>query len=99
MTSSTLSQNCVATPRRFRPVVHDALSYEPGPPATKIDTFGKTIVIVSDADDPASNLAKMVAHLQDCFQGQATVVNLHQINIQGRVLGVLPVRAGQRVRL
>jgi multimeric flavodoxin WrbA len=80
-------ENGIATPRRFRPVVHDALSYEPGPPATKTDTFDKNIIIVSDADDSASNLAKMVAHLQDCFQGQATVPNLHRIRMKGGCLG------------
>jgi multimeric flavodoxin WrbA len=80
-------QNGVATPKRFRPVVPDALAYDPGPPATKVDTFSKNVVIVSDADDPASNLAKMVGRLQDCFQGHATVVNLHQISIKGGCLG------------
>ena len=80
-------QNGVATPKRFRPVVYDALAYDPGLPATKVDTFGKNIVIVSDADDPDGNLAKMVTHLQACFQGQATVVNLHQISIKGGCLG------------
>jgi multimeric flavodoxin WrbA len=80
-------QNGIAMPRRFRPVVRDALSYESGLPATKVDTFGKNIVIVSDADDPASNLAKMARRLQAHFQGQATVVNLHQINIKGGCLG------------
>jgi len=80
-------QDGVATPKRFRPVVYDAFAYDPGLPATKVDTFGKNIVIVSDADDPSGNLAKMVAQLQACFQGQATVVNLHQINIKGGCLG------------
>ena len=80
-------QNGAATPKRFRPVVYDTLAYDPGPPATKVDTFGKNIVIVSDADNPGGNLAKMVAHLQACFQGQATVVNLHQISIKGGCLG------------
>ena len=80
-------QNGVATPRRFQPVVHSGSSYDPGPPATKVDTFSKNVVIVSDADDPTSNLAKMVAQVQAHFQGQTTVVNLHQISIKGGCLG------------
>ena len=53
----------------------------------KVETLGKNIVIVNDAEDSDSNLAKMVARMQKCFQGNATVVNLHQINIRGGCLG------------
>ncbi len=80
-------ENRVATPRRFRPVVHDLPAYAPGPSVKKVGTLGKNIVIVNDAEDSDSNLAKMVARLQQCYQDNATVVNLHQINIRGGCLG------------
>ena len=87
MTSSTLSKTVPQRRSDFGPSCMTPLPMNPGPPATKVDTFGKNIVIVSDADNPGGNLAKMVAHLQACFQGQATVVNLHQISIKGGCLG------------
>ena len=80
-------ENGVAVPRRFRPVVHDSPVYAPGPPGKRVETLGKNIVIVNDAEDPDSNLAKMVERMQTCFQGKASVINLHQINIRGGCLG------------
>ena len=71
----------------FGTVVHDSPVYAPGLPCKKVETLGENIVIVNDAKDPESNLAKMVNRLQDCFQGTASVVNLHQIKIRGGCLG------------
>ncbi len=80
-------ENGVATPRKFPPVVHNPLAYNASLPAENYDSVGKNIVIVSDADDPTSNLAKMVSRLQDCLQVKAAVINLHEINIKGACLG------------
>jgi multimeric flavodoxin WrbA len=77
----------LATPRRFRPVVQDRKEYDPGQPSTKVNTFGKKVIIVTDAENPDDNLAKMAARLQGSFQGAASVVNLRQINIRGGCLG------------
>jgi multimeric flavodoxin WrbA len=74
-------------PRRFPPVVHDSPAYAPGPSSKKVETLGKNIVLVNDAEDPGRNLAKMVERMQTCFQGNATVVNLRQIDIRGGCLG------------
>jgi multimeric flavodoxin WrbA len=78
-------QRC--TPRRFRPVVHDGFSYEPGEPTRKVATLGKNIIIVTDAEDTAGNLARMAARLQSCWEGEVAVINLRQIEIRGGCLG------------
>jgi hypothetical protein len=77
----------LATPGRFSPVVQDRREYDPGQPSTKVDTFGNKVIIVTDAENPNGNLAKMVARLQGSFQGTVSVINLHQINIRGGCLG------------
>ena len=76
-----------STPRRYRPVARDAFRYEPGEPSKKVATLAKKIIIVSDADDPGSNLAKMACRLQSCLDGQTSVINLREINIRGGCLG------------
>ena len=76
-----------STPRRFRPVVHDGFTYEPGVPTKKVATLGKNIVIVTDAEDSAGNLAKMAARLKGCWEGDVSVINLRQVEIRGGCLG------------
>lgn len=73
-------------PRRNQPLMPNRFVYEPALPLKKIDTKGKSVVIVSDADNPQSNAAKMVAQLQAVFQ-DASIVNLHEIRIRGGCLG------------
>lgn len=71
-----------STPRRFRPVVPDGFSYEPGKSIKKVATLGKNIIIVTDAEETAGNLAKMTARLQSCWEGEVSVINLQQIEIR-----------------
>ena len=79
----------VVTPRRYRPLEQADFVYEPDQPRNKINTLGKTLVIVTDAQDPASNLAKMTARLRDSFEGPASVINLHEIRIRGGCMGCI----------
>ena len=76
-----------STPRRFPPVVYDGFTYEPGEPTTKVATLANKIIIVTDAESPDGNLAKMTARLQSCWDGEVSVINLRQIEIRGGCLG------------
>jgi multimeric flavodoxin WrbA len=76
-----------ATSQRFLPVVHSDFAYTPGVPQQKIDTLEKKILIVTDAETPDCNLAKMTARLQSCWGGDVSVINLRQINMRGGCLG------------
>lgn len=52
------------------------LAYVPGTASTKYSTAGKTVTIISDSDDPHSNLAKMVDYFSSCFTEAVKTVNL-----------------------
>jgi hypothetical protein len=67
--------------------VHSDFAYTPGVPQQKIDTLEKKILIVTDAETPDCNLAKMTARLQSCWGGDVSVINLRQINMRGGCLG------------
>ena len=67
-----------STPRRFRPVVQEGFTYEPGEPAEKVATLGKNMIIVTDAEDTAGNLARMTARLRSCFEGEVSLINLRR---------------------
>ena len=76
-----------STPRRYPPVVHDGFTYKPGEPTTKVATLANKIIIVTDAETPDGNLAKMTARLQSCWEGEVSVINLRQIEIRHGCLG------------
>lgn len=78
-----------ATTRRFMPFEPNRFLYEPGQPAKTTDTAGKSVVIVTDAESPDSNLAKMVTRLQGGLQGTVPVINLHEIKIRGGCMGCI----------
>jgi multimeric flavodoxin WrbA len=80
-------QDGAAVPRRFRPVEHDGFAYQPGEPSRKVATLAKNMIIVTDAEDTAGNLARMAARLQSCWEGKVSVINLRQIEIRGGCLG------------
>ena len=80
-------ENGYVTPKRFQPIVHSPLAYAASSPVQTIDTEDKKVLILHDADDPDCNLSKMVARMQECFGGKATVINLHELNIKGACLG------------
>lgn len=79
----------VSTPGRYQPVVHSGFSYDSSEPSRKIDTQGKSVVIVTDSETPESNLAKMVDRLRENFRGPVSVVNLHEISIKGGCMGCI----------
>jgi multimeric flavodoxin WrbA len=55
----------------------------------KIDPQNKKIVILTDAEDPQSNLGKMIERLRASFSNGVEVINLHQTQILGGCLGCL----------
>lgn len=67
------------TARLHRPLVHEAWPYEPGPVATPVDTQGRRVLILSDAEPRQTNLPAMVRRLQGAFSGDVKVINLHDV--------------------
>lgn len=82
-------KNKLPTAKVFVPLVHSKFRYTPGRAKDKIDTSGKRIVVITDAEDRQSNLAKMVDRFKGTFRQDIGVYNLHDINIKGGCLGCL----------
>jgi multimeric flavodoxin WrbA len=74
--------------RRFDPLREEPSRYNPGPSQEKIQTGGRKIVIVSDAQE-GSNLHGMVARVSECFAEPVEVVNLNEIKILGGCKGCI----------
>lgn len=83
------------TARNTQPLVAPALAYAPEPPTETVDLGGREVLILTDEVDPADqdgpggNQARMVARLAQACGGQARVVNLHDLDIQGPCLECL----------
>jgi multimeric flavodoxin WrbA len=74
----------------FMPLVPNRWSYAPGAaPKTKHSTAGRRVLVISDAANPESNLARMVRRLVDCFAEPIDVVKLHQLDIRGSCTGCI----------
>lgn len=63
--------------------------YQPGAEPAPLDTGDRQVLIITDAESPDDNQAKMVARLQASFGGRAEVVNLHELQIRTSCLGCI----------
>jgi multimeric flavodoxin WrbA len=77
------------TVKTHPPLVYNKFHYVPGKTKNKIDTQGKRVIVVTDAQDGRSNLAKMVQRFKDSFCQDIEVVSLYDINIKGGCLGCI----------
>ncbi len=82
-------ENKLPTAKTHPPLVYSKFRYAPGKTKDKIDTRGKRVVVVTDAQDDQSNLAKMVKRFKDSFRQDIETVNLYDINIRGGCLGCI----------
>jgi multimeric flavodoxin WrbA len=78
-----------ATWRAFPPIVPSGFHYLSGAALAPIPTEGKKVVILHDATDPNSNLAKMVTRCQAAFEGDVNTINLHELDIKASCQGCL----------
>jgi len=70
-------------------LVYSKFRYTPGRVNDKVDTQGKKVVVVTDAQGDQSNLVKMVKRFKGSFRQDVEVVNLYDINIKGGCLGCI----------
>lgn len=75
--------------RLFEPIIHRMTDYKPGEVKSRIDTAGKKIVVVTDADGTGTNLEKMVDRFKNSFSENVEVCNLRDIDIKGGCLGCI----------
>lgn len=89
-------ENNVPTRRVYPPISPRDFNYTPSGAPAALSTAGKKIVILHDEDDPQCNLGRMIARMQGRFGGNATVVNINQLNIKGACLGCMVCGSANR---
>ncbi len=76
-------------PRAYPPIERRAFTYVPTPPGESVSTAGRSVVLVTDAVDAGSNLARMVERFCGAFTEPIDVVNLREVSIRGGCLGCI----------
>lgn len=66
-----------------------AVRYRPGAPKIKVSTRGKRVLILTDAPEASSNIAKMSRRLFDAFEEHPRLFLLQDIDIRGGCLGCI----------
>jgi multimeric flavodoxin WrbA len=82
-------QGQAPTQRRYAPLIYRDFVYQPSLPAAQALTQGKKVVILHDENDPQSNLGRMITRCRSAFEGEVTVVNLHDLDIKSSCVGCL----------
>jgi multimeric flavodoxin WrbA len=80
-------QKNLPTTRSFTPIAHSTFRYAPGKVKEKVDARGKKVVVITDAEDGRSNMARMVRRFERSFSSEIEVVNLHEVDMKGGCLG------------
>ena len=73
----------------YSPLILGTSEYIPGTDSVPIDTEGRKIVIVTDAETHEINLTRMIGKFANHFAGQVEVTNLHNVDIKGGCLGCI----------
>ncbi len=71
------------------PVVAKVFTYEPGKPAAPIAAGGLKIRVLTDAENPESNISRMVKRFCGAVQGDVQAFAIQDIDIKGGCLGCL----------
>jgi multimeric flavodoxin WrbA len=77
------------TARSYPPVTASEFAYTPGPATERVDTKGKRIVVLTDAEPHQANLHAMIDRFRAAFDGDVETINLHELDIKGGCLGCL----------
>ncbi len=82
-------QKHVPTAKRYAPLFHRPLDYIPGQPIQKVSTREKKVLVLSDLQEPNTNLGRMIKRFKEAFITEVEEINLHQMDIKGGCLGCL----------
>jgi len=77
------------TAPRFAPLHPRSFDYIPAETISPVATYGKKVIILTDAESHQTNLNHMVARIQRTFGDGAETINLHDVDIKGGCLGCL----------
>ena len=75
--------------KNFLPLKAPQFEYVPGNGQTKINPVRRRIALVTDSEDPNTNLAKMISRFKNSFDGPMDTVYIQEINMKGCCLGCI----------
>ncbi len=82
-------KNKVHCLRKFQPLQQNNFKFALEEPPRQVDSKDKKIVVLTDNDDPGSNIGKMIQRFTLSFKEKPTVINLNNIDIKGGCLGCI----------
>ncbi len=77
------------TLRSFAPVDYSVGDYRPEGIAEVAKTAGRKVVLVTDGNDPDSNLARMITAFRQSLPNPVEVIDLNEVEIRGGCLGCI----------
>lgn len=83
-----MAEKKVPTALRYPEISYQEIEFKPEP-KTKINPGNKKIVLISDQNDPSSNLGKMIQTFESAFEGQIEIQYLCDLRITGGCLGCI----------
>jgi len=75
--------------RIYAPLVWPQLAYTPGPVTAPVTAGQKKILILTDSDNPESNLGRMIERIRGTFSGSVELIRLQDTDIRGGCLGCI----------
>jgi hypothetical protein len=75
--------------KTYQPVTHQSFEYTPGTIASQVNTDGKKVLILTDAENERTNEWKMVQQFKKAFARDVEVVNLNNLDIKGGCQGCI----------
>ncbi|GAG60117.1 unnamed protein product, partial [marine sediment metagenome] len=80
------------TSRHYAPLIRREFKYTPDKvieDSKKINTNGKSVLVVSDETSENTNLGKMLKRFRDSFSSEIKIINLSDIDIKGGCISCL----------
>ena len=85
--------------RLYPPLTYNPRPFAPAAPQRRVSTAGKRVVVLTDARPEQANLRAMIDRFRGCLEGEVEVLNLHDVDIKGRMPGLPALRGRLPVRL
>ncbi|MBI9092766.1 MAG: NAD(P)H-dependent oxidoreductase [Desulfobacterium sp.] len=75
-------KNKVHCLKKFQPLQQNNFDFRLEEPTRQVDSNDKKVIVLTDNDDPGSNIGKMIQRFTSSFKKKPTVINLNTIDIK-----------------
>jgi NAD(P)H-dependent FMN reductase len=73
----------------YAPISYDRIKYCPDTLVDKPKSSNKKIIVLTDEDDPSTNIGKMIATFTKCLSNPVKAININNIHITGSCIGCM----------